>query len=702
MTLALGNVTTVLIEGKDNPRGRLARIEVIVCLTAALLAFLIVFGSFRRRSYGSAVRLSIWAAYVTSYSLISYAVGLMQSAPFHNELFTVWAVFLLIVLGSADSISAYSLEDNEQRWRHYSEILLQTFWVSWLIAKYSAETKFKVPLWLLWVLSMCKAGERIASYASASRKFGLVRYTKLVADFMTCEPELSKDSEIDPTQMKGYHYLIRGEKQSMVTVEPPTYQMRLKMDPEIVTVQKVWECEGRLLKHNGDPDGRLKDICLSYALVKLLRRRFAGYPFVESSLDKTWRLVRDGLLDDPERTFRVIEVELAFLYDFFYTKYPVIFIFGFPTYKAIEIIMVVASSWIAVSTLDNYQPPEDTVTLVTSSGTNLDVLVTRVVVLSIAVMQFLQLLSLLFSDWATVVWVCKYISNHSNKFLEKVVQFFCHRRHRRCFNLKPWTRQLGQYSLLLSYHHNPPKPLDHSLTSTLVYQLTKGFSVYRIKLHMDVKKAVLQSLKANGRLLSNGLASLQQNRVDSDLGWACQLETHTHCILVWHIATTLCEIAPLQSQQGGREVNPHFRVASSISNYCSYLVASVPNLLPDHFYVIHFIFDRVVEEVNEILKGCKGRKKKYEEMMKKGETDPKTITAMGVKLAKELMDIGDQELRWKVLADFWAEMILFLAPSDNATSHAEQLVNGGEFLTHLWTLLSHAGILRREEDILMV
>jgi hypothetical protein len=51
--------------------------------------------------------------------------------------------------------------------------------------------------------------------------------------------------------------------------------------------------------------------------------------------------------------------------------------------------------------------------------------------------------------------------------------------------------------------------------------------------------------------------------------------------------------------------------------------------------------------------------------------------------------------RWKVLADFWAEFILFLAPSSNVEIHAEKLAAGGEFMTHLWALLTHAGILER-------
>ena len=68
----------------------------------------------------------------------------------------------------------------------------------------------------------------------------------------------------------------------------------------------------------------------------------------------------------------------------------------------------------------------------------------------------------------------------------------------------------------------------------------------------------------------------------------------------------------------------------------------------------------------------------------------------GEKLGKQLLQL-QEELRWRVLADFWSEMMLYLAPSDNAKAHAEHLAKGGEFITHLWALLSHAGVLQRDD-----
>ena len=101
------------------PKGNLGQIELLVIVTAILLLFLVTFGSCRRPCSGSKFWLIIFTAYTLSTCVFTYALGLMDAVPFCNELFPVWAAFLLISFESTDSTSAYSLEDNEQ-WKRYN------------------------------------------------------------------------------------------------------------------------------------------------------------------------------------------------------------------------------------------------------------------------------------------------------------------------------------------------------------------------------------------------------------------------------------------------------------------------------------------------------------------------------------------------------------------------------------------------------
>jgi len=57
-----------------------------------------------------------------------------------------------------------------------------------------------------------------------------------------------------------------------------------------------------------------------------------------------------------------------------------------------------------------------------------------------------------------------------------------------------------------------------------------------------------------------------------------------------------------------------------------------------------------------------------------------------------------EETAWVVLAEFLSEMILYIAPSGNIRGHLKAIARGGELITLLWAMLTHAGILSRPGD----
>ncbi|KAM3701552.1 hypothetical protein ACJW30_05G181400 [Castanea mollissima] len=602
-------------------RLKIEQIEAYIIVITIFIVFLVVFGSCRRRSHSVFLKILIWIAYALPAYLITYTFGQMQSASFENELFVIWAIFLLIFFGNADCISAYSLEDNENRRRYNMEVLIKYYGMGWLMSTTSL---------------------RSGALSLASRTDGLVRNTKLIADFVANEHTLSGEDEVDLSCMKGYKYWVNGEEKEKVEVIPPLYQNHLKT---------------------------ANDICLSCASFRLLCRRFAGYSISGSSQWKTWNFVRQGLLSkegDNERAFRVIEVELAFLYEFFYTNYYALFTTGFPIFKIMQLFNIIIGCVIAAPIQKHYHTPNGNLNLLTVSGRDVDVRVTAIVIVAILFMEVVQFSVVNFSDWAKVQWLCSYVKNPSwqkNKFVEKIIQIVCHKKW-----LKPWELKLGQYDLLKSFNHNP----SNSWTSPYIDISRKGQKESsRIKLSLEQ--------------LTNGETSPERNGVKNELSWACRLETQTHVIMVWHIATCICEIN--WEQANLQRESEHFIVATALSKYCAYLVAFAPRFLPDHAYITEFMFDQVVQEARDKLQGCNSPATMYDKMMRLGEDDHpgETIIIRGAVLGKHLLvDITGNELRWKILADFWADMMLF------------HLTKGGEFVTHLWALLSHAGILNRD------
>ncbi|KAI6704003.1 hypothetical protein NL676_013139 [Syzygium grande] len=709
-----------------SPFQMLLQIELLVICTAFLLLFLVIFGSCRRSCNSGKFRLVIFAAYTLSTYILTYALGLMYSIPFHNPLFPIWAMFLMIALGSADSLSAYSLEDTE-KWKSYNwQLGIKSIWLGLLIGLHNDDISNKIILFdclfFIWAL---KCDERSRALKAASRQ-SLERNTKVVADYMSREHENGGVSrgEVDPVSMRGYRYVVRGEEErwakNLVLMrfikwclgkkEPapaaglppaPHYRMPLEKEDELITVEKVWKCEGRLLSQGGDPHDKLKDMCLSFALFKLLRLRYAGYSLPQKAHDNAWKLIRDGLLsqeDGYKRAFRVVEVELTFLFDFLYTKYSIIFQPGRLLLKLAEFVYVTLGIWYTTSILKNYRKHCDINKPATlPNGLVIDILMTRVMIMLFIMVELMQFFFIWFSEWAKVIWICKYVQKKSwqgNVWIERMIRAIC-----RVQLLKPWEQKLRQYSFLKSYSYKPCRLLNNKLMAVYIDQTRDGQRQSSpIKLPEEVKQAVFDALKLNyGTKLENGQASLRVKKVFRKLSWACQLETQTQVIMVWHIATSFCEHQRLvRSNSPGTRRN--FLVATSLSKYLAYLVAFAPRLLPDHPCVAESVFDQAIVEARKFFGRCKITEDRVREMERKGRgssAHEETVINRGARLGIQLVnDIEREDMIWRILADFWVELVLYVAPSDDVKAHAEHLTRGGEFVTHLWALLSHAGIER--------
>lgn len=173
-------------------------------------------------------------------------------------------------------------------------------------------------------------------------------------------------------------------------------------------------------------------------------------------------------------------------------------------------------------------------------------------------------------------------------------------------------------------------------------------------------------------------------------------------MLIWHVATEYCDIArssggdaEVEEEEDGSAANR--TIATTLSCYCAYLMAFVPGLLPDEELDTRITFQEVRLEAQDMLSRDTTLHAKYARMKyyREQPSDRERTLIKGIRLGRKLQVMGDG-MRWKVLADFWTEMILFVAPSHNAKAHIERLASGGEFLTHLWALLFHAGILERK------
>ncbi|CAL5031957.1 unnamed protein product [Urochloa decumbens] len=746
---------SLLFENSDG--AVLMRIEFLVVAIAVIFLLMSFLDMFRRQSRHSSIKYLLLVLDAISDSSFIYTIGLMQSAPFRKELFSVWALILVNLRFNACFISAYGIPDQDNSRLNESGKVMALLGVAFLIG--TQNSQFKHPIWALWAMQQARSIYLIYAYHRATRSFLHGRSSPLLTAYMGTLNTICQDA--NPTTMVGYKYLVSGDQKQRVQLNPPRYEFELQVhkltEKLLITVEKTWELPRNKRSDIGGGDGStdvktqwMKDLCLSFALYRLLRCRFDDLPLPANSITHTRRLVYEIIGKNSgdltaqqvdqraERTFRIAKLELAFLNDYFYTRYPILFWRGFPLLCAWHPLLTVALiAWLGRDIHKLYKPKEGETAHVVH-GANVDLIITWVFMGIIVLKETWKMATYLLSDWTKVMLLCEYTSQSARCIpqclWEFLVRILCTPR---CTIVHRWHNKIGQYELLQSFGYNPWN-IPHYLSLGLFPKDIKGAKVGNpTELPADVKAAVLRSLYSH---------DLGQNSLESELPayhrqfeWTFLLPTWCHSILVWHIATSLCEIElsqhyntsltlsevlcavktalscfssqPFVIKESRIEgaLRANYVAANSISRYCAYLLVKEPDLLPDRYLTAEDIFQSTINEASDVLNGCDTLQSIYRTLIREGEPqqdiqdgninidgkDPNMVLEKAARLAWSLIhQISDEKVRWKVLAEVWADILVHTAPSWNAAAHKKCLATGGEFVTHIWVILSHCNVQR--------
>ncbi|WVZ59006.1 hypothetical protein U9M48_009216 [Paspalum notatum var. saurae] len=772
-------------------RAMLMRIEFLVVVIALLYLLLFILDFRRRRSRSSTIKYILLILDAIADSTFLYTMGLMQSVPFTKDLFPVWAVVLVNLRFGGCFISAYGIPDQEnRRMNELSNVMALS---SVAVINGTRHSKFKHPIWTMWALQVIRSGYLIVAYRLAIRSSLHGRSSAYVTvgtrsssnhgDHLPTEPE------VDSTTMAGYDHPVCGDQKHKFEVEPPMYNFDHNTDQSmLITLETIWKPRGTLdnLRGHGDNDIKLiKDMCLSFSLYRLLRCRFDNLSLPSDRVDKIRKLMsvimENG--DGWKRTFRVIESELAFLNDYLYTTYPVLFFRGFPILGALHPVATIAvTCWLGQDIHRIYKANAgETAHII--HGVNVDLIITWVFMGVIVLKELWKMVTYALSDWTKVTVLCLGIAKSSvwlRKCLGKYLVWICTPRFK---IVHRWHRKIDQYEFLKSYVYDPWKwNLLYYFSLGMVPKADDGVKLGKaIPLPEEVKAAIVKSISSldleEDRLKEDDIPSLMPDAIGSPFYWAFKLPTCAHTILVWHIATSMCEIELAQHyntsltdsevlralksatscfsshqpfiikvQRLERALRTNYSVANSISRYCAYLIASVPGLLPDSSFVPELVLKSTIAEASRILDGCDTLQSIYRRLMREGERKGDTaddqptgksvvhcfcsgndaaqgengeggnrsadhqnqsggngddmdaeqydrITTMGAWLGRSLIEtIGNDDARWKFLANVWADLLVHMAPSWNIDGHRKCLATGGEFITHVWAILSHCGV----------
>uniref|UniRef100_A0A3N7G3H3 DUF4220 domain-containing protein n=1 Tax=Populus trichocarpa TaxID=3694 RepID=A0A3N7G3H3_POPTR len=174
----------------------------MVLLSLLLQTILIVFGSRRKTIARNWIRILVWSAYLSADMVATVALGNLAksqgdssgdgSKKANNSIQAFWAPFLLLHLGGPDTITAYSIEDNELWLRHLLGLVVQVgvafyvfskSWPSGILAFIAIPlfivgiVKYAERTWVLW--SSCSKSLKNSNLFDFWRSYHLKRIKEI-------------------------------------------------------------------------------------------------------------------------------------------------------------------------------------------------------------------------------------------------------------------------------------------------------------------------------------------------------------------------------------------------------------------------------------------------------------------------------------------------------------------------------------------
>ncbi|RCV37293.1 hypothetical protein SETIT_8G051300v2 [Setaria italica] len=734
----------------------LIRIEFLVALVTVMFLATFIMDIYRFRSRSSTLSAIMEIVDGMSNQILVYLLGAMQSACSENPLFAFWGILLVSFHRSLGYLSRHSIMDDSER----PSLMVLPDVIKFIAAGAMLNLDmgiFTNPHWWFLVILQLRSTYRYLARNRALKSLWHGRSSEFLPEYLRRMTEGDHDdrrNEFNHFQ----RYLVYGEYKGKLKIKKPQYVLHLDMShhpDSLITLDKIWNSSGPLLS-SSSRSSTYKDFSLAFALSRLLRCRLEDVPLHPGSISRTRNLIISQIIGDQHaeaaraagRSFRILELELAFTIDYYFTFYPMVFWRGLLSLSLILIqsmATIPVIVWLVVSVCSSYDNEKGRITRLRVGGFDVGVVTTWVFLILMVFKEVWEMVTYLLSNWTRLLLVCKYVQSQcwrtataSTSLIEHLISSF--------FASKisdTWHGRIDQYEFLQSCTYKPTVwKLAHIITLGVAPDILNGRKPgAAIRIPECVKPAILQGLRRQGltrQPLRRDIPTLRNppnNNRFVRYQWACiELPTCSQVILVWHIATSLCEVklakdrnidlrdpsflGSIWSYLGrklGRsssflvddsihvrgQLRTNYRTASSLSRYCAYLLVFRSKFLPDGFLTPKLVLDKTIKHACEALKDCDSTLTRYETLMATARNVAQdsesgklnmNIVQQGAMLAMELIDEEDEQNRWEILAGVWVDLLVHIAPSWNAEAHVWDLQSGGEFITLIWVLLWHCGI----------
>ncbi|KAM3223572.1 hypothetical protein ACQJBY_057126 [Aegilops geniculata] len=716
-------------------RGQIFRVNALMVVMGILMGFMVGIGTYGHRyRHIPLIRFLFLAATTLFLPIVSYIVSSSDldnynsttiwiqpivvkcHARAHTIFVLIWTALVLNVginttaLVAADAREGRSIPPN-------MTLLIQAMWTSYLgiyICIVSGPRP-EVILFLLGPFGVIFAKLVLKCYAwyIATQSLAFGRNARLIVGYM----EQLASEHMPPLIVTGEHTMQIQKRPCGYQLKSMSYRLRDDMyNKGLVTFDKVWQLNDTLLRSK---TLQLKELCFSFALFKLLRCRIAKYTITEVGFIKGSNFLQQILLEDNdgERVLAVIAHELSFLHDYYYSSLPIIYskswlpiVSGFISlvsicYCLLAIILIAAQgkvSEIGQIECDVYCEGisyDDQISSISFGSRYFDIIPLYILAALVILGEVRDIAFFIRSNWIKVALICQYVKHGSwrqSATIQRCVGCVLRSKGKLIRN---WEDKMGQSSVLVLHPSKTPMALLRHLIH-LSGQNTKTPSAVKSAI-VGVLRKGYETGQINGDVPSfQRILHLQD---DDKIIWTFGERGTAEIMLVCHIATTILG-ARLPTHQPPSETD-HISAANHISQYCAYLVAHYPELLPEDDEWCKSLYKAVEKDAKRVLIGNDDSRESW---MSEVEYRRRLIQLLsaernhevlkdGARLAEQLAEEGE-EAAWKALAAFWSEMILYVAPSDNIDGHMKALARGGELVTLLWALVTHLGIVGRSDN----
>nr|CAB3489404.1 unnamed protein product [Digitaria exilis] len=633
-----------------SPRGTVIRIETLAVAAIVLTFFLVAFGSCRRWSSRWIVQKGFFAAQALSLSLGTYSIGLMQSSSVRSEMYPIWTVSLFALFGCIDPVTNYNGFD-------YKGPLSKVVYAICLYCGYTllmsisglSSVVGNTAICVLSAITFIKGFHRTLAFVQQSRMrntiarlgddyFGQLSVLKckggpgshlipppgpqrsdlippppgpLGSNFMPPAPSGSNLIPPRPEYFLIVESAIIGATGTGIPTMNPHAGMPI-VDPNV----RIWDVVKLLNEKKGgvfinnEKEDELQscyDACVAYSLSHSLQR----HVLLLSSRKARPIQPLDGV--NYEWGLKVIEMELAFLHDIFFTGNAFLHYYQAKTacMWALASLTGICFVGVAAATPGAIASSHGGSTNIVGT-TTADLVITFSILVSLAMLQLMQLLRCWTSNWARLSVVCAYAKNSkrnqgtsddSQELLKKLKSFvglkkvkwrsnwwasywiglrwFVATRTNWFDKHYLWQEKIGQYSLLpagekeaedwvllevtrSNYRSNRGcgKMVGLDYIWEVLWDLLGSDTDKRgdARLHNDVKKSITDFLCQIKNDTLDGSWSSYPGHSGIEaflLPYTCepQLESeplgsrYTRCVLAWCVATWHCELAEQEQER---------------------------------------------------------------------------------------------------------------------------------------------------------